>query len=89
MLELYRVNTSREIFLNFAVAVLRFLGQTSHVVNYLVPDLGHCAHSLSLLSFLFLLTALWTCVKHLTSQKNSARKPVIPVIPPPLSYNNC
>lgn len=53
--------------------------------------LGHCARSFSLLSFLFLLSALWTCVKHLTSQKNSARKQkkTWPPSYPPTPDNNC
>lgn len=48
--------------------------------RYLVPDL--CAHSLSRLSFLFLLTALRTCVKHLTSQRGHGKKHQLLVIPP-------
>lgn len=41
-------------------------GRIFFQISLLIPD--------PFLAFFFLLTALWTCVKHLTSQKNSARK---------------
>lgn len=58
--------------------------------RYLAPDL--CAHSWSRLSFLFLLTALRTCVKHLTSQRGHRKKTPAPRYsprPPSSSDNNC
>lgn len=55
--------------------------------RYLVPDL--CAHSLSRLSFLFLLTALRTCVKHLTSQRGHGKKTPAPRDSPSSSDSNC